>query len=432
MSPSRSFVLAPVLVTALVSLLAPLAPLAPSAHAALAPLALLVDDDPVPAALLLPYGLLSRGDGGAPWLACWQRFDTASYGLLTANRRILVGGPAGPWNTNSDGCRFESTDGTAAKRAVTGLYAPEPGGLEVLIAYDDGAAPSGVALSRDGGITTTQTGDLTFAESGVTDLLGAGDVLWAVTRHRQTGAMGVWRSADRGVSSAEVPLIELTAGGTDGLKAAAASADALWFWRGDALIRLQADGSAASTGFSMLGAPKSALVASDGGLWVGSPEAGLLRLAPDGTSRVASSLPTAALASRGDRLWVAHVAEAPGDPLVSSSGDLGATWAVTMVAAADVGHPPLCTTLVSQRCAAAVISYRESLGVFAPAPDASAEEGAPAESGGGCGAATPAPVWLSLLLGLLAYAQVSRRSRIRPCSSSRPRSTARSSAVTRA
>ncbi len=416
------------LVASLVSLLAP------AAQAALAPLALLVDDDPVPAALLLPYGLLSRGDGGGPWLACWQRFDTAAYGLLTANRRVLVGGPAGPWNTNDDGCRFESTDGTAEKRAVTGLYAPVPGGLEVLIAYDDKVAPSGVALSPDGGITTRQTGDLTFAESGVTALLGAGDVLWAVTRHRQTGAMEVWRSADRGFTSAAVPAGGLPGGGTDGLTAAAASAEALWFWRGDDLLRLGADGDGTSAGFSMVGEPKSALVASDGGLWVGSPEAGLLRIAPDGTSRVASPLPTAALASRGARLWVAHVAAAPGDPLVSSSGDLGLSWSVVMEAVADVGHPPLCTTLVSQRCAAAVTSYRESLGLVAPAADASAEDGetTPGGSGGGCGAATPASGWLGVLLGLLVYAQVSRRSRIRPCSSSNPRSVATSSAVTRA
>jgi hypothetical protein len=405
---------------------------APSGDAALAPLALLVDDQPVPAALLLPYGLLSRGDGGAGWLACWQRFDAATDGLLTANRRVLVGGPAGPWNTNDDGCRFESTDGIAEKRAVTGLYAPVPGDLEVLIAYDDGVAPSGVALSRDGGITTKQSGDLTFAESGVSDLLGAGDVVWAVTRHRQTGALGVWRSADRGLTSAAIPVGGVPGGDATGLKAAAASDDQIWFWSGDDLLRLSADGAWTATGFAMVGSPKSALVASDGALWAGSPEAGLLRLTPDGTSKTVSSLPTAALAARGARLWVAHVAAAPGDPLVSGSEDLGATWTVVMVASAEVAHPPLCTTLVSQTCAPAVLSYRDALGVSAPAPDAAAEDGQPAPSGQGCGAAGRGFGWFGALIGLLVYAQVSRRSRIRDCSSISPRSVATSRAVTRA
>ncbi|MEZ4264882.1 MAG: hypothetical protein R3F39_00785 [Myxococcota bacterium] len=404
----------------------------PPASAALTPRALLVDLDPVPAALLLPYGLLTRGDGGAPWLTCWQRFDTATYALATAGRRLLVGGPAGPWNTNDEGCRFESTDGAAEKRAVTGLYAPVAGALDVLIATDDGVSPSSVALSTDGGITTTQAGELSFADAGVLALLGEGDVVWAVTRDRQGGDLGVWRSEDRGLKAAAVSLGGGPAGGTAGLEAAAASADRLWFWQGDALVRLAVDGTWATTGLVVPGAPKAALATSDGALWVASPEAGLVRLAPDGATREVTPLPTSALAARGPRLWAAHVASAPGDPLVSSSGDLGETWSVSMVAPAEVGHPPLCTTLVSQRCAAEVATFRESLGLYAPVPDAAAED-APTPSGGsGCVAASSPVGLLAALLGLLLYASASRRCRIRAAESCSPRSVATSSAVTRA
>jgi hypothetical protein len=411
-----------------------LAAAAPAAHAALSPLGLVVDGAPDPVAILLPYGLLGRGDGGAPWLTCWQRFDSASFARLSGARRVIVGGPSGPWNTNDDGCRFESTNGPADKRPVMGLYTPDPAEGTVLIAYDDGVAPSGVAVSTDGGITATQSGAMVFAEAGIRALFGDGDVVWAPLQARDGGAWQVWRSEDRAATAAEIPMGAGPPAGTAGLAPAAANAASLWFWQSGALVRLDTDGAwTVEAGVSVTDAATVAAVTSDGAVWFGSPSAGLDRLGPDGTVTHASDLPTAALVARGPALWVAHVAQAPGDPLVSYSGDLGATWAISTRAPSAIGHPPLCSSLISQSCAPAVDTLRAALDLEAPNPDASAEDPGPTASSGGCGAAPGAPPWLVALVLLVGYAggaarrlSSPSRSAMRASSSARPRSAATS------
>ncbi|MCB9729241.1 MAG: hypothetical protein H6746_12290 [Deltaproteobacteria bacterium] len=410
------------------------------ARATLTPLAVLVDGAPEPLAVLLPYGMLERGaDGGQPWLVCWQRFETASHGLPTGPRRILVGGADGPWNTNDDGCRFESTSGPADRRPVVGLHTPVPGGAEVLIAYDDGVAPASIARSTDGGITSLQAGTLAQFDASIEAMLGQGDVVWAVGRADTDGTLRVWRSVDRGAVFTPVDTSSAPADAAS-LEAAAAEDAALWFWRGERLSRLALDGQWSDGGLALPGTPRAALVSPDGALWAGTARAGLTRRAPDGSASQVSSLPVSALAARGAKVWAAHPAEAPGDPLVSVTGDLGASWAVSFRAPATVDQPPLCESLTEQRCAGALQTLLASLGVAAPAPDApadaSAEDGGAGGGSGGCGAAPGEPPWAialaALLLAASGYASASRRSRIRASSSLSPRSAARSSAVTSA
>jgi len=168
------------------------------------PRALAVDADGSISAALTDHGMFLRSaDDASGWSwACSGAvgMDDAAGVLAVGAERILAWGPSGvSVSQSSDGCTWREMAGQAGLKPIAAVYQPELGGLRVVFAIGDESVRK-VAVTVDGGATSTTLDGLSVGNYRVLSMAGRGDRLVLAAAPPDGTGVVMWTSEDLGTT----------------------------------------------------------------------------------------------------------------------------------------------------------------------------------------------------------------------------------------
>ena len=332
------------------------------AIAAVTPNSFAVSNSDTLRGVLTDQGLWVQVDGRWHWV-CDEAAGVADGGasgiLAVGAERLVVFGSAGVFASGAKGsCQWRAMAGSAGIRPVVSAHATEPGGLVIAFALG-GSELRKIAVTDDGGATSTTLDSLALAEHDVLGMVGHGLKLVVAAQHSGSGEIGLWRSDDLGGQwsvrealtgfAAFIPAAVEGDGRVAGIRQGAVGVltDGTW----EVLDTFSSDVHLLS---SQAG---KALLGSGGDVFH-------LSLAPAGLTGLPGE-GWAAAAFVADGYLLGSSVEGLGDALAFRSDGQGSPEVVAALPEA-VSYVPLCESAMASLCRSARTRLDDALGLSAP------------------------------------------------------------------